>query len=109
MTGTTGQMQPRGPGREALGAGEEMAGAPLPPGRTTGAQEQHCGWPFTVSYPITRVAFFSPVIQFVDDPFHIHKGRIDQEKQGVLGLYGFVSQFQQLKKHSVGLTGWFTC
>lgn len=36
---------------------EEMAGAPLPPGRATGAEEQY--GPSSASYPITCIAFSS--------------------------------------------------
>lgn len=86
---------------------EETAGAPLPPGRATGAEEQQ--GPSSASYPITCIAFSSPLTQFVDNRFPIHKGGLDQEKPGVLGLYGLASRFQQLEKHSIGLTGWFTC
>lgn len=107
MTGTTGQS-PREGGRKALGAGEEMAGGATPPGKTTGAGEQHCGWPLLCLLPHNLRSFliFSPLTQFVDNPLP-HSQR--RHRSGKARSAGFASRFEQLEKHSVGLIGWFIC
>lgn len=107
MTGTTGQS-PREGGRKALGAGEEMAGGATPPGKTTGAGEQHCGWPLLCLLPHNLRSFliFSPLTQVVDNPLP-HSQR--RHRSGKAMSAGFASRFEQLEKHSVGLIGWFIC